>query len=179
MKYSTLFALLSAVLVFARGADAPSTATVQTGRLSTVHLLKTGRAPGKAAPDGMAFLFLVTRTPEARGQFTLKETKDFLVAGESYQEKTQAALGQKFEPGTMIDSAEKFFTKNTGLRRLVPADLDLKNAMILSVVIGGAKLPVDVEHADVTVHVGYEKEVEPFSFRVQVPAARQAPLPKS
>ena len=79
----------------------------------------------------------------------------------------------------MIDSAEKFFAKNAGLRRLAPEDLDLKNATILSIVIGGAKLPADVAHADVMIHVGYEKEVEPFSFRVPIPAPRAAPAPKS
>src|SRR5688572_4864639 len=94
-------------------ADSASSRT-QSGRLSIVSLLATQRISGKGAPDGIRFLFLVARKPEVTGQFTLKETRDFLLAGKSYQEKTQADLGTKIEPGTVFDSAEGFFTKQPG-----------------------------------------------------------------
>jgi hypothetical protein len=174
MKTSLLIAFFLGAGLLHAANPAPA-AAAQTGKMSTVHLLLTGRAPNKAAPDGMAFLFLVSRAPDAKGSFTLKETRDFQLGGESYQQKTEAELGKKFEPGTMIDDAEKFFAKNPRLRALAPAEI--QGATILSITIGGAKIPNDGK-ADVTIHVGYEKEIEPFSFSVPVPPGPRAPRPK-
>jgi hypothetical protein len=133
-----------------------------------VRLLKTGRLPAKETPAGMAFLFLVTPATEANSGFAIKETKDFQIAGASYQEKTQAELGKRVEPRTEVFGAEKFFTENP---RLKPAAVDTpKGSLVISLMIRGGTLPPDAKAADVTVHFGYEKQVEAFTFTVPVPA---------
>ena len=167
MKYPAVIAIvLLYSLSFASAADSQSGGRVQNGRLSGARLLATARLSGNAAPDGMRFLFMVTRTPDATGQFTLKETRDFLIEGNSYQEKTQSELGQRFEPGTVFDTAENFFARQPGMRNLAPDDL--KGAYILSLTIGGAKLSPGAK-TEVTIHVGFDKQVEPFTFRTTVP----------
>lgn len=145
----------------------------QRGQRATVSLLAVGRVSSKEAPGGMRFLFLVKRAEGVTGQFTLKETRDFLVDGASYQEKTQAELGKKFEPTTTFDTAENFFAKQPNMRRLGPDDIT--GAFILTVAIGGGTLEPGAK-VSLTLHVGFEKEVEPFTFRATVPPA--GPNPK-
>src|ERR1700741_4542393 len=112
-RFPLLFALLALLLVPVRAAETKADARTQSDKFSTVRLLKVGRLAAKEAPGGMGFLFLVTPADGGAGTgFTVKETRDFQVAGASYQEKTQAELGKRFEPGTQITSAEKFFTEN-------------------------------------------------------------------
>ncbi len=171
MKYPVFVAVLLSFALTLSAADSSNSKT-QTGRLSTASLLATQRISGKGAPDGIRFLFLVVRKPEVTGQFTLKETRDFLIAGESYQEKTQAELGKKIEPSTVFDSAEGFFAKQPGARHLAPADI--KGAYVLTIAIGGAKIANDAR-GEITLQVGFEKEVEPFTFRFAPPPDRPNP----
>src|SRR3954468_5910389 len=128
-----IFAVLLAVTTFvsfAPAAEIADPAPAKTGRLSSVRLLQTVRTSVKDSPDGLAFHFLVIRTPAAKGQFNIKETRDFLFAGHSYQEKTQAELGQTFEPRTTIDDAQNFLALRPALRELVPGDL--QGALVVS-----------------------------------------------
>lgn len=168
MKFPAVIAiaLLYSFLNVASAADPQSGRNVQNGRLSTARLLATARVSGSAVPDGMRFLFLVTPTPEGKGQLTLKETRDFLLDGSSYQEKTQSELGKRFEPGTDLNTAEGFFSQQPGMRKLAPDDI--KGAHIVALTIGGAKLSAGAK-AEVTLYVGFDKQVEPFTFRVPVP----------
>ena len=175
MKFSFLLALLCAGLVAASAAEsksAPSeskSTSAQVGRMSTVRLLATGRVTDKEIPDGLRFMFLVTRVAGSTGRPTLKETRDFLLGGSSYQEKTQGELRKKFEPSTEFDTAEGYFAKHPRLQAaadLTPAEI--AGAYILTVAIGGATLPADAR-AEVTVQVGFGKEVEAFTFEVTVP----------
>jgi hypothetical protein len=172
MKFLAPFSPLLVLPVIALAAVSSPGSKIQEGQRVTGTLLATARVAGKAVPDGMRFLVLVARKSEVTGEFTLKETRDFLVAGESYQEKTQAELGKKFEPGTMFDTAESFFTKQPGMRNLAPPDI--KDAYILSISIGGAKLSTGAK-GEITLHVGFDKQVEPLTFRFAVPPDRPPP----
>lgn len=155
---------------------AAKTASVQNGKMMTVHLLATGRVTSKDVPDGLRFLFLVKRSEGVTGTITLKETRDFRLADASYQERTHAELGKKFEPSTVLHDADKFFTQQPRLRGLAPEDIN--DATILTLAIGGAPLPSD-GRAEVTLNVGVEKEVEPFTFEVKIPPAPSRPAVKS
>jgi len=168
MKFSAVIAiaLLYSFSNFASAAEPHSGRNVQNGRLSSARLLATARVPGGAVPDGMRFLFLVTRTSDAKGQLTLKDTRVVLIDRSSYQEKTQSELRKRFEPGTILDTAESFFAKQPGMRTLAPDDI--KGAHIVALTVGGTKLSAGAK-AEVTLHVGFDKEVEPFTFRVAVP----------
>ena len=95
--------VLSAALTFAAG---PALAT-REGKLSVVRLLAVSRllpegTAADAAPDGLTFHFVVVRVPDAE-MFTLKETRDSTLGGESYRTKTTAALGRQFEPRTVVN----------------------------------------------------------------------------
>jgi hypothetical protein len=173
MKYRALLALLAALSLVAPGQAAQPDAPVQTGTLATVHLLATGRTSGGPAPDGMQFLFLVKRGAGVEGPIALKETGDFIVAGSSYQDKTQAELGRRFEPRTSIDSADTFFSRQPGLRGLAPADIS--GGYILTIAIPGAQLPAR-SNVEVTVHVGFGKAAtEPFRFNAMAPPSPSGP----
>jgi hypothetical protein len=168
MTYRALLTLLAAVALLATAGAAEPDISIRTSPLASVHLLATGRIAGGGAPDGMRFLFLVKPGTEAAGQFTLKETRDFTVEGMSYQQKTQAELGQRFEPGTSIDRADAFFSKQPGMRGLAPADIT--GGFVLVIAIGGAKIPADAR-VEVTAEVGFGKAVEPFTFSTNAPPA--------
>lgn len=168
MKFKPRLALLLAIATMLVAGDSPNSRT-QVGKLSTTSLLATQRISGKGAPDGMRFLFFVARTPGIAGQFTLKETRDFLVSGQSYQGRTQTELGKTIEPETVFDSAEGFFAKQPGARSLAPADIN--GAYVLTIAIAGTKIPSG-SPGEITVNVGFEKAVEPFTFRFSAPPER-------
>jgi hypothetical protein len=165
MKCPVFVALLVAFALTLPAADSASS-KIQTGRLSTASLLATERISGKGAPDGIRFLFLVMRKPEVTGQFTPEETRDFLIAGESYQAKTQAHLGKMIEPSTVIDAAEAFFAKQPGARRLAPQEI--KGAYVLTIAIGGTKIAASAK-GEIALRVGFGKEVESLTFRFVAP----------
>lgn len=165
MKAIVCLGLLFALL--AKAAETAPTARNQIGRMSTVQLLATGRVT-QGAPDGMRFLFLVTPTAGTLGAPTLKETRDFLIEGQSYQERSQSELGRRLEPETLVDNAAGFFAKQPGARRLAPEKID--GAKIISINIGGAKLETGTR-GQVSVSFGFNKEVEPFTFAFTVPPA--------
>jgi hypothetical protein len=172
MKYRAFLALLAALSLLAPAKAAQPATPLQTGALATVQLLATGRPSGGPAPDGMQFLFLVKRGAGVEGSPTLKETRDFTVAGSSYQDMTQAELGQRFEPRTSMDTADAFFSKQPGLRGLAPADVG--GGYILTIAISGAKLPA-ASNVEITLHVGFGKAVEPFKFTATSPPSATAP----
>jgi hypothetical protein len=177
MKHLALLTLLAAVSLCAPAHTAQPDSRIQTGALASVQLLATGRTGGRS-PDGMQFLFLIRRGVDVVGAFSLKETRDFNVAGTSYQERTQAELGQRFAPATVFDTAEGFFTKQPGMRGLAPEDIT--GAYILTVAIGGAKLEAGA-NVEIKLDVGFGKAIEPFSFNVAVPPAppqRPAAVPQ-
>jgi hypothetical protein len=151
-------------------ADPASAASVQTGRMSTVHLLATGRG-SPSAPDAMRFMFMVMRAPGTTGALTLKETRDFLIGGQSYQEKTQAELGRQIEPATAVDSADGFFSRQPGARGLAPDNIS--GAQIITIMIPGAPLAPGAR-GEVKLEVGFNKEVEPFTFSFNVPGTNAA-----
>lgn len=167
--------LLLCSLVTVVVAAEPPGGKLQTGRMATAQLLATARVASSEVPDGMRFLFFIRRQPDITGNFTLKETRDFLVGGESYQEKTLAELGKRIEPQTVFDTAENFFSRQPGARHLAPEDI--KAAYILTITIGGARLSPGTR-ADITINVGFEKQVEPFTFRAPVPPGGP-PRPKA
>jgi len=149
-------------------AAAEPTASLKTGKLSTVQLLPVSRLEPKsetAAPDGLTFHFVVTRKPDA-GPLALKETRDLLLGGESYQAKTKAELGRQFEPGTEVNTASTFFVRHRPLARFAPEDAN--TALVISVSIGGARLFAGTS-VEVTLNVGAAKQVEPFTFNTVVP----------
>jgi len=171
MKSVLCLALLLALP--ATAAETARPAKIQTGRMSTVQLLATGRA-AQGAPDGMRFLVLVTPTPGTTGALTVKETRDFLIDGKSYRERSQTELGKPIEPASVLDSAEGFFAKQPRARRLAPENID--GAHIMSVSIGGAGLQAGAA-GQVNVSVGFNKEVESFTFPFTVPPAPAAKKP--
>jgi hypothetical protein len=127
----------------------------------------------------MRFLFMVVRTPGTSGGLSIKETRDFLIDGKSYQERAQSELGRRIEPSTSMDSAEGFFAKQPGARGLAPESI--AGAMIDSITIGGAPLTPGAA-GEVTLNVGFNKELEPFTFAFRVPgpspaAGRPDPAP--
>jgi hypothetical protein len=166
MKSFAFIALLFAMPLIVSAAGADPGSKVQEGQRATSTLLATARVSSQSVPDGMRFLFLVARKPETTGQFTLKETRDFLLAGESYQEKTKGELGKQFEPGTSFDTAEGFFGKQPGMRGLAPDDV--KGMYILTVSIGGTKLLAGAK-GEITLNVGFDKQIEPFTFLFAIP----------
>jgi hypothetical protein len=166
MKSFAFIALLAAVPLIVSGAAADPGSKIQDGQRATSTLLATARVSGPSVPDGMRFLFLVARKPETTGQFTLKETRDFLLAGESYQERTKADLGKQFEPSTAFDTAEGFFGKQPAMRGLAPDDI--KGMYILTVSIGGTQLSAGAT-GEVTLNAGFDKQIEPFTFRFAIP----------
>lgn len=163
MKTALCLAFLLASI--AGAAEPTRSAKIQTGRMSTIHLLATGRVT-QGAPDGVRFLFMVTPNPGISGAPTIKETRDFLIAGNSYQERTQAEIGRRIEPETVLDSASGFFKQQPGARRLAPEKID--GAHILAISIRGAKLEAG-ERGEIGVSFGFNKEVEPFTFAFVVP----------
>lgn len=174
MKWTALVTLLFTFALTLPAADSERSKS-QTGQLSVATLLATQRISGKGAPDGIRFLFMVSRKPGTEGQFTLKECRDFIVAGESYQEKTRAKLGREIEPATVLDTAEAFFTKQPGARHLAPPNIE--DAYVLVVSIGGAEIESNLR-GEVTLQVGFGKELEPFTFDFLTPPTRTtAPKP--
>jgi hypothetical protein len=109
IKYRAILALLAALSFVAPAKPAQPDNPACTGALASVQLLAAGRESGGPAPDGMQFLFLVKRGAGVEGAISLKETRDFTVAGHSCQDMTQAALGQRFEPGTSVSNADASF----------------------------------------------------------------------
>jgi hypothetical protein len=166
MKSFALVALFFVLPLIASAAAADPGSKVQHGQRATVTLLATARIQAQAVPDGLRFLFLVARKPDTIGAFSLKETRDFLLAGQSYQERTKADLGKQFGPGTNFDTAEGFFGKQPGLRGLAPDDI--KGMYILTVSIGGTKLSAGAG-GEITLNVGFDKQIEPFTFLFAVP----------
>jgi hypothetical protein len=169
MKLLPFFVLFLVFGALACAAETPPSVPTQNGRLSKVRLLGAVRTSVRDSPDGIAFHFLVARTLAATGRFTLRETRDFLLAGSSYQQKTKNELGEVFEPRTTIDDAAAFLALHPDLRASAPESV--KNAVVLSVAIGGAKLPNDGT-VEVTLHVGYDKTIESFKFKVAIPPAK-------
>lgn len=154
-------------VVLASAAESP--VAVQQGKFSEVRLIAVTRLESKtktadSAPDGLTFHFVVLRQPEA-GPLALKETRDFLLGGESYRARTKTELGRQFEPGTEVNDAAKFFARNP---RFAPFAPEEGKALVISVSIGGARLSVGTK-VEVTLHVGAGKQVEPFTFSVAVP----------
>jgi hypothetical protein len=147
---------------------ADSTRGPKIGEMSSVQLLATARIN---QPGGMRFLFLVKPTPGTTGQFTLKETRDFDLDGQSYQARTQAELGRQFEPVTNFDSADGFFTKQPNMRRLAPNDI--AGGYILSLSFSGAPLPPDAR-GEISLQVGFNEKTEPFTFPIAVPPPADA-----
>lgn len=158
--------LVSTISVLA----ADPTASVKQGKLSEVRLISVSRldakamAAAKGAPDGLTFHFVVMRKPDA-GPLALKETRDFLVVGESYQAKTKAELGKQFEPSTEVNDAGKFFAQHPAFAASAPKE---GKALVISVTIGGAKLSFGT-NVEVTLHVGAGKQVESFTLGAVVP----------
>jgi hypothetical protein len=172
MKPVACLSLLLACSPIAFAAEPRPNPKLQTGRISTVQLLATGRVSAQTAPDGMRFLFLVRPAQGMSGNLALKETRDFLIAGKSYQEKSQGELGHRVEPSTTVDSPETFFAKQPAARKMAPADIS--NAHILTIAIPGAPLTPGTD-GEVTVTVGFNEQVEPFTFPFTVaPAAPMA-----
>jgi len=171
MKHRVLLALLATASFLVPAVAAQPDSNKRSSALATVQLLATGRITGGGAPDGMQFMFLVAPGPGVVGPFSLKETRDFTVEGISYQEKTQAELGKRFEPRSNINKADAFFAQQPALRGLAPEDIN--GAHILVVAIGGARFP-DGSRVEVTAEVGYGKTVEPFKFNVNAPPAPTA-----
>lgn len=168
MKWTAIVTLFFAFALTLSAADSARSKT-RTGKLSVATLLATQRISGNGAPDGVRFLFMVARTPGTTGQFTLKECRDFLVNGESYRETTRSKIGKEIEPATVFDTAEAFFTKQPGARRLAPPDI--RDAYVLVVSIGGAELESGAK-GEITLQVGFGKEVEPFAFNFLTPPTR-------
>jgi hypothetical protein len=166
MRLPFLISLVFAAAAFVVAAN--PTPEVQQGKFSEVRLISVSRLQPKkadAAPDGLTFHFVVARQPDA-GPLALKETRDFLVGGQSYQAKTKAELGQQFEPGTEVNDAGKFFAKNP---KLAPPDAKAGKVLVISVSIGGAKLTAGAA-VEATLHVGAGKQIEAFTFGSAVPA---------
>jgi hypothetical protein len=151
-------------------AQSPRPTRVHTGKMSTVHLLAIARV-SQPSPDGVRFLVMVTPAAGIQGQFALKETRDFLIDGKSYREMTKAETGRVWEPSTELDTADGFFAKQPGARRLAPENI--AGAKILVVAIGGAALPPQGT-GEVTFNLGLDKEVEPFTFAFSVPPGAPA-----
>jgi hypothetical protein len=169
MKHTVLFFLMFVVSIVAPAVRGEPGSKIQEGQRAVATLLATARVMDKAVPDGVRFLVLVAPKVDTTGQFTLKETRDFKVVGESYQEKTKAELGKQFEPQTTFDSAEGFFKKQPGMRALAPDNI--QGAYILTIAIGGAKLATDTK-GEITVNVGFDQQLESFTFQFAVPPDR-------
>lgn len=176
MKIPLLMALLGAGLAAASAAESKppifesKPGDVKVGRMSTVRLVATGRVTDKDKPDGLRLMFLVTRLPGIKGSPTLKETRDFLLDGASYQAKTEAELGKKFEPITELKTAEWYFAMRSRLAAATNlTSAEIAGGHILTLAIGGAALPAD-GLAELTLQVGFGKGVEPFTFVVQIPS---------
>lgn len=166
MKSAGFLLLLAVFSLSAFAADAPRSGSVQTGKMSTVKLLATARVT-QPAPDGLRFLFLVTPAVGVNAEKpTIKETRDFTVAGQSYQQKSLVALGRKYEPSTAFDSAEGFFAKQPGARSLAPENI--QGAKILTITMGGAALTTGAT-GEIVVHLGFGLEAEDFTFSFRVP----------
>jgi hypothetical protein len=168
MKPFACLSLLLACSLIAFAAEPRPNPKLQTGRISTVQLLATGRVSAQSAPDGMRFLFLVRPAQGMSGNMALKETRDFLIAGKSYQEKSQTELGRRVEPSTAVDTAEGFFAKQPAARKMAPPDIS--NAHVLTIVSPGAPLMPGTD-GEVTVTVGFNEQVETFTFPFTVASA--------
>ena len=91
MKYTVPFfvVLIGSFVAPAIGAKSEPGLKKQEGQRATATLLATARIMDKAVPDGALFLVLVSRKADTTGQFSLKETRDFKVAGESLPGENQ------------------------------------------------------------------------------------------
>ncbi|MEO7414746.1 MAG: hypothetical protein ABIZ81_15465 [Opitutaceae bacterium] len=163
--------LASSVLVLSAEPEAP----VVQGKLSAVRLMPVSRLQLDASatsptPDGVTFHFIMIRQPGI-GPLALKETRDVMVGGESYQAATKAKLGKQFEPETVVADAEKFFEQYPHLARFAPKER--KGALAISVTIGGAELSAG-KPFEVILHVGAGQQVEPFKFTGVVPGKIKA-----
>jgi len=144
---------------------ATPSAVAQTGKLAQVRSLMTARLPAdQQSTEGMGFLFLVTPTTAANSGFAIKETRDFQLEGASYQDRTQSEMGRRFEPNTQVMGAEKFFVDNPALKPAEVAEVP-KGAVVISITMRGARIP-PVATAAITLSVGYDKQVEEFTFSV-------------
>lgn len=171
-------ALAGITLPSLHSADAPATpppaadkATVSE-RTAKAKLLGVRRiTPRKEAGgpvDGLSFAVLVAPTGEA-SERALKEPKDFLVGGESYQARTESALGKKFAPRTEILDAEPFFAKNPGL---APDDNSTpKGSFVMTISVVGAALETGVE-VRLPLLVGFLKKPAQVTLITKVPPSR-------
>ncbi|MES2692349.1 MAG: alpha/beta hydrolase [Verrucomicrobiota bacterium] len=143
-----------------------------SGKIATAKLLGVRRITPKkdvnGPVDGLTFAVLVMPTGSA-AEPALKETRDFRIGGESYQEKTRAALGKTFEPRTEVNDARQFFTKVPALAN--PTQFVPEGSVVLVVSILGAELPAGAD-VEVDIQAGYTKKAETFSLRTKVPPGR-------
>ena len=141
--------------------------TAQIGEMAFVQLLEVSRLEAKAggAPDGVTFTFLVARNAGVTGQFTIKETKDMGIAGQSYLRGTNEKLGENFGPTTTMHGGQ-YVTTRPKLAAL--AAVDVTDAQILTIELPGAPLEAGAEAA-IHLNVGFNKAVEKLTFYTKVP----------
>lgn len=167
--------LPSVLLFFALCSAANAqTAPVREGVLSATRLLTVTRlmpANAEAGPDGLVFVFLVSRTADGRYKFAVNETHDLFVSGKSYQESSQSALGRRFEPEMSIHEAAKYAAAHPELAALVAAAAP--RSLIVTLALAGPKLRAGDE-VTVSLQLGFgrtadKSDTETLVFGTKVP----------
>ena len=147
------------------------------GAYSTVTLLDVSRPTypfhlktAAGADDSLVFFFLISRGPHANGLFTLRETRDFLIDGQSYSSATRGLLGREFEPNTIIEDVSDFARKiRPDLAQAVSSARPEADRTVLYTLISGAALRPR-SRGQITLEVGWGAQVEPFTFAFDVPS---------
>jgi hypothetical protein len=145
------------------------------GELSTTRLLKVERLVSHVAdelPDGLVFHFLVSRKAPAEHKFAIKETRDFIVSGQSYRNATEAKLGRSSDAQTGVHDAIKYAAEHPEFA--TPVSGAPKRSLIITVAIRGCNL-MEGRDVELILHTGFGRttgapEGEDLNFKTQVPA---------
>lgn len=134
--------------------------------LTVVRVRKPTDAYGVAAPDGLTFVFLVTRKPKAEGYFTLTELRDFRLEGASYSELTYAQLGRHFEPDSNIFAPKQVHLgRGPTVAQEYRTD-DAHSAVLITTIVGA---PLQSHRTiRVVAKVGWGNDTEPFPFEIEM-----------
>lgn len=166
MRYLLLLSLIvSCAFAQAKESAGP---TISKGA-ATVRLLEIKRVPSRGldqAPDGLVLRFLVNRRSGGDAKFGIRETRDVVIDGTSYAEATRTALKKTFEPKTLVDSAQLFFSTHPHLAP--PAQSRVDGSMVVSITLLGAPLRPE-QSMEVVLHVGFGTKADDFSFATKVP----------
>jgi hypothetical protein len=168
--------ILSAIALstaIAAGNQDSRTPIRRAGKLSSVTLLYISRAAGDTiraagADEALTFHWLMERSNNASGPFTIAPPKDFTIDGQKLSELSRERLGKKFESETVVEEVVDFKAKarlEAGF--FFPKTVD-QGALVVSTTFYGPTLSAK-SIGEVVIDVGWGDKTELFRFGFEIP----------